>query len=101
MDVFVSHPFAALLSQFALGATHANAHEPPSQNAVPLVGVLHAVGQRPQWLTLVALLTSQPSTELPLQSTNPMLQENEQVEFTHVSVAFGSAPEHEVPHEPQ
>lgn len=96
-----SHPLAALLSQFALGAVHANAQEPPSQNALLLAGVLHAVAHSPQWLGLVALFTSQPSAALPLQSVYPGLHVYEHVEFAHVCVALGTEPAHEVAQVPQ
>ena len=70
--VFVSQPFATLLSQFPYPALHAIPHCPPLQLAVPFVP-LQAVLQAPQFVALVLVLISQPLAALLSQFSNPTL----------------------------
>jgi hypothetical protein len=54
----------------------------------------------PQWLTLLVVLTSQPSAPLLLQSPKPPLHENPQAELLQNELAF-ALPGHALAHAPQ
>lgn len=65
--MLVSHPFAALPSQFAVVGAQVMPQTPLLQDAVPPV-VEQTWVQAPQWVGLVSRLTSQPLDGLPSQS---------------------------------
>jgi hypothetical protein len=69
--MLVSQPSPALPLQSAKPALHVPMpHAPPMHPAVALAGLEHGALHEPQWLTLVSVLTSQPSAEFMLQSAN-------------------------------
>src|SRR5438552_771161 len=72
--MLLSQPSIGLLSQSANPALHAPMRQLPLVQSGPPFATEHTMPHAPQLLTLVAVLTSQPSLGLPLQSANPASQ---------------------------
>ena len=96
----VSQPFARVPSQLAVPAAQRFSHDPATHVAGALVAAAHTVVHRPQWLAFVALATSQPSDNVPLQLTYPLLHRTEQVPDAHDAVPLAPTVQ-AVPHAPQ
>ena len=67
MVVLVSHPFFASLSQLPYPGAHVIVQNSYAQEGMPLL-LSHTLPQAPQLLTLLAILASQPSAAVLLQS---------------------------------
>jgi hypothetical protein len=85
--VFVSQPFAGLLSQFPNPALHVGAHAPPEQVVEPLAFV-QACPQPPQCDVLVLVFASQPFEALLSQLAKPALQVGMQEPAVQTFVPF-------------
>ncbi len=96
----VSQPFAGIPSQSAKPARQAYEHEDPEHETEELGLAGQAAPQPPQWLTLLVVLTSQPSAPLLLQSPKPPLHENPQAELLQNELAL-ARPGHALAHAPQ
>jgi hypothetical protein len=86
----ISHPSIALLLQFPNPVLHVIAQFPPLQLATPLLDE-EALPQLPQLLTLVRVLTSQPSPTRPLQFANPLLHITPQLAEEHIEMPFAAS----------
>jgi hypothetical protein len=98
--VSTSQPFAALLSQLAIGALHMGSlHLPPTHPSTPPV-MLHGCPQAPQFPTFVLVSISQPFAGFLSQSAYPVAQAaTVHLEPTQVSVPWFAL--HALPHAPQ
>ena len=69
--VFVSHPFAGLLSQSPQPELHVPIAHDPLLHAAPAFAKLHALPQSPQLPTLALMFVSHPFAALPSQLPKP------------------------------
>jgi hypothetical protein len=79
--VFVSHPLAALPSQFAHPALHTGVHTPATHEVVPCAFV-HALPQAPQSVAVVSRFVPHPLFRLPSQSPQPAVHTGAQTPAT-------------------
>src|SRR5207253_1026084 len=94
-----SQPVLGSLSQSAKPALQVMLHAPIVQAGVPFTDE-QVLAHEPQWLTSLAMLTSQPSFGSPLQSANPASHATTlQTPPPHAGVAWGSM--QALPHIPQ
>jgi hypothetical protein len=90
--VLTSQPLTALPSQFAKPRLHAPTPQAPAaQVCIATAGRLHIIRQAPQFAGSTWVLTSQPSTALPLQLAKPVLQVIPQVPDAQVALALARA----------
>ncbi len=98
--VSTSQPSAASPLQSEKPATHDTTQAPSTQPGKPLGRAGHSFMQRPQWVTLVRTLVSQPLVALPSQSPKPSSQRaTVHRPATHAGVPLGGL--HTEPHDPQ
>jgi hypothetical protein len=77
--------------QWVWPAGHDPEQTPATHVAVPPIGAVQIVPQRPQSVGLVASVVSQPSAIVPLQLPNPAVHAMPHVIEVHVGVALGRA----------
>src|SRR5579871_3819960 len=99
-EVFASQPFRSFPSQLENPTLHMATTHLPAMQAACAFCRLQTLPHAPQLLTSVAMLTSQPSLRLWLQSAKPMLQPvSTHVPPLQATIAFCAA--HALPHTPQ
>lgn len=88
--MFTSHPSEATPLQSAKPVLHeATRHAPDTHAGTPLA-TEQVVPQAPQLVTVVAVLTSQPSAATPLQSAKPGVHAKPHTPAPHVRAALGT-----------
>jgi hypothetical protein len=95
-----SQPSAAIALQSPKPVEHATPQALAAQAGVLLARAGHALPHAPQWLTLVASVTSQPLAAAPSQSSKPGAHANAHMPDAHVGAALARAG-HATPQRPQ